>query len=395
MAARLESLEDGFTQASENIYSAPRIEVVSDSAGIRDEWSALAARAAVSPYQTYSFAAGWMETIGRAERVRPFIVAARDQAGQARAILPLCTQRRAGLKIALFLGGRESNFNLPILDPDGNFDSERLRALLRQAAQVSDDPPDLVYLRNQPRRFEGFDNPLAFPNARPSASFAYGATLPARVEDLAARLSKDARKKLKRKEARLAELGELSYEHCVTGARGDAILEGLIRQKSARFSDMGVDDAFGRGVATFLKRLHSETEERALELHALSVGGRIVATYAGIVRGGRFSGMLNSFDMEEEVARCSPGDLLLHALMRNLVSRGMTHFDLGTGEARYKNAVCDETIELCDFVLPISARGAVAAPLFSAYLWLKRRVKQSAGLSRAYYRARRRIGRAK
>ncbi|WP_424362820.1 GNAT family N-acetyltransferase [Methylocystis parvus] len=392
MATRLESLTDGSTQTSEN---TTMVEVVTDPARLRDDWVALAGRASISPYQTYSFSWSWADTIGRIEDVQPFLVVARDETGRAAAILPLCVQQRAGLKIALFLGGRESNFNLPILDPNAHFDEASLRNLLRRAAKVSDDPPDLIYLRNQPRRFEGVYNPLAFAEARPSASFAYGATLPARVEDLGARLSKDARKKLKKKEARLAELGELTYEHCATGARGDAILEALIRQKSARFSDMGVDDAFGRGVVTFLKRLQNETGDRALELHALSVGGRIVATYAGIMRGGRFSGMLNSFDMDEEIARSSPGDLLLHALMRNLVSRGMTHFDLGTGEARYKNAVCDETIELCDFVLPVSARGAVAAPLFSAFLQLKRRVKQSPGLSRAYYRARRLIGRAK
>jgi CelD/BcsL family acetyltransferase involved in cellulose biosynthesis len=123
-------------------------------------------------------------------------------------------------------------------------------------------------------------------------------------------------------------------------------------------------------------------------LHALSVGGRIVAAYAGVVRGARFSAMINSFDMDEEIARSSPGDLLLHALMRNLVGRGMTAFDLGAGEARYKNAVCDETIELCDVIAPISAQGALAAPLFSAFLRLKRRVKQTPALSRAYYRLR-------
>src|SRR5512140_830587 len=103
MATRLESLKDGFAQAHENTLT---IEVLADPADIREEWIAVAARAAVSPYQSYSFASGWANTIGRVEAVRPFIVVARDAAGRATAILPLCVQRRAGLKIALFLGGR-------------------------------------------------------------------------------------------------------------------------------------------------------------------------------------------------------------------------------------------------------------------------------------------------
>jgi CelD/BcsL family acetyltransferase involved in cellulose biosynthesis len=369
------------------------IDVISDLAQIREDWIELAVRAAGSPYQSYAFMSAWADTIGRTEGVKPFIVVARDEARRPSAILPLCIERRAGLKIALFLGGRDSNFNLPIIAPGAGFDAEHMRALLREAARASDDQPDLLYLRNQPRRFERFDNPLALPEARPSASFAYGAALPAHVEELTARWSKDTRKKLKRKEARLAEFGAHAYEHCATGARGQIILDALIRQKSARLSEMGVADGVDRlGMAQFLQRLLSDG---ALELHALSVAGRIVATYAGVVRGGRFSGMLNSFEMDDAVARASPGDLLLHALMRNLVARGMTHFDLGAGEARYKSAVCDETIELCDLVLPVSARGALAAPLFSAYLRFKRHAKQSAAMSRAYQRARRLIGRAR
>jgi CelD/BcsL family acetyltransferase involved in cellulose biosynthesis len=366
------------------------ISVFTRLADARQDWTELLERAAISPYQTYSFLSAWSDTIGRAEGARPFVIVARDESGRPRAILPLCIQRRAGVDFALFLGGRESNFNLPLLDPDARYDERGMRALLIEAARAADNPPDLIYLRNQPRRFEDVDNPLAFAWARPSPSFAYGTTLPSRVEDLTGRLSKDTRKKLKKKEARLAEMGALSYEHCATGARGAEILAALIRQKSARFSELGVDISFDRlAVGQLLDRLSREAGDGALELHALSVGGRVVAAYAGVVRGGRFSGMLNSFEMDEAIARSSPGDLLLHALMRNLVSRGMTHFDLGTGEARYKSAVCDETIELCDVVMPVSARGAVAAPLFSAYLRLKRRVKRSPALSRFYYRARR------
>ncbi|QGM99250.1 GNAT family N-acetyltransferase [Methylocystis parvus] len=361
----------------------------------RDLWLELSERAAISPYQTYSFASAWFETIGRAEGVRPFIIVERDHLGRPRALLPLCVQTRAGCDIAQFLGGRESNFNLPLLAPGARYDGAGLRALLLKAARAAQSVPDLIYLRNQPRRFDAFDNPLAFPDARPSASFAYGTTLPARVEELAARLSKDARKKLKKKEARLAEMGALSYEHGVAGTRALDVIETLIRQKTARFSDMGVVDSFERRrVRAFLDRLLDQKGDGALELHALSVGGRIAATYAGIVRGGRFSGMLNSFEMDEELARSSPGDLLLHALMRNLVSRGMTHFDLGAGEARYKNAVCDETIELCDVIMPVSTRGMALAPAFSAYLQLKRRVKQNPALSGAYFRAKRLATRA-
>lgn len=390
MVTGLETLGVAPSKASRADSWLAMIDVFTRLEDARADWAELSAVATASPYQSYLLLSTWLDTIGREERLEAFVIVARDAGGRPQALLPLAIESRGGLRIAAFLGGRESNFNLGLFHPGAAFDEASLRRLLIDANARAPKPADLVYLRNQPTRFDGYDNPLAFGDARPSASFAYGATLPATAEELSARLSKDARKKLRKKESRLAEMGGLLYEHRATGERAQAILDALIEQKSTRFSEMGVGGIFDdQGPREMLRRLSAESGEGALELHGLSVGGRVVATYAGFSRGGRFSAMLNSFDMDEEVARSSPGDLLLHALMRDLVARGMTHFDLGAGEARYKNAVCNETIELCDVVMPVSWRGVVAAPLFSAFLRFKRRVKQTPALARAYARARR------
>lgn len=388
MVTRIESLEAAPLTASDQMEMA--IDVLTCVEDARAPWEELAPLAPISPYQSYRFLSAWFDTIGREEQLDAFIIIARDAAGRPRALLPLSLENRGGLRFASFLGGRESNFNLGLFRAGFDIGEQELRALLTAAARRLGDPPDLIYLRNQPRRFDGVTNPLAFEDAGPSASYAYGAVLPRTVEELTARISKDTRKKLRKKEARLAEMGELAYEHRATGERAQRILSALIEQKSARFAEMGVDGVFdGTGLQDLLRRLASESGDGALELHGLSVGGRVVATYAGVTRGGRYSAMLNSFEMDEEIARSSPGDLLLHALMRDLVSRGMTHFDLGAGEARYKNAVCNETIELCDVILPVSRKGAVAAPFFSALLQAKRRVKQDQRFMRAYAAARR------
>ncbi len=353
------------------------IEVIESLEAARDAWAELSPHAAVSPYQSHRFLSNWFETVGRRAGLEPFIIVARDPAGRPRALLPLCVGVRSGLRIAAFLGGRDSNFNLGLLHRNAAFDERSLRDILLAAARKLPKPPDLVYLRHQPRRFDGVANPLAFSTAIPSASFAYGRSLPASVDALTASLAKDARKKLRRKEARLAEFGEVVYEHAATGERARAILSALVQQKSARFAQVGLDNILDAGVIELLERASAESGEGALEAHGLSVGGRIVATYVGLVRNGRFSAMMNSFDMDEEIARNSPGELLLHALMRNLVDRGFTAFDLGVGEARYKNAVCDETIELCDVVMATRWRGVPAALLLSVFLRSKRLVKQS------------------
>jgi CelD/BcsL family acetyltransferase involved in cellulose biosynthesis len=361
------------------------IDVFTKMEDARNDWLALSREAVISPYQSYAFLSAWLDTAGRADGVEPFVIVSRDAEGRPNALLPFCVMDRK-IRIALFMGGRESNFNLPLLPPNAGHDSASMRALLNRAARHAPSGPDLYYLRNQPRRFVNFENPLVDNTDQKSVSFAYGTTLPASAEELAARFSSDTRKKLRRKEARLAELGPVAYDHCANGARGAAIVDALIRQKSERF---GVGAAFLRcDMPKFLNTLRDTAEDGGVELHALRVGERIVATYVGVMRGRRFSAMLNSFEQDEAIARCSPGDLLLHALMRHLVARGTTHFDLGAGEARYKSSVCNETIELYNAILPVTARGFLAAPMLTAYLRLKRRVKRTPSLINAYQRLR-------
>lgn len=354
----------------------------------RADWEELFAEAPASAYQAYDFARIWFET--RAGGLRPMIVVARAADLRPIALLPLALERRGPLRIARFLGGKDSNFNLGLFRRGVAFEEKDIRELLREAARSAPERVDLFLLGNQPRVFDRVSNPLVLRGSRPSPSFAYGTALPAQASELDARLANDARKKLRKKQARLEKLGALAFEHAATGARAREIADALLAQKSARLREASVDASFDRpDMRDFVRRLSAATGDGALETHALTLDGRIIATYAGLTHGGRFSAMLNSFDMDEEIARSSPGDLLLHALLRNLVARGFTHFDLGVGEARYKNAICDETFELFDTIAPASPKGAVAAPLLAALLQAKRKIKQTPWMSRSLARLRR------
>jgi len=349
----------------------------------REDWIALRETAAVSPYQNYDYVAAWFETIGRARRLEPMIVVARDSDGRPLALFPLATREAAGLRVAEFLCGRESNFNIGLFHPGRGLD---WRGLLLAAAHGRPKPPDLLYLRNQPRGFGAFENPLLGRDACPSPSFAYGTALPDNVVALDCQTSGASRKKLRKKERRLTELGALVFEHGASGERAREIIAALIAQKSALLAAKGVAGVFDAPeMRAFLERA---CHAGALEVHALRLSERVIATYVGLAMDGRFSALANSYDMDEEIARCSPGDILLRAVMRDLVARGFDYFDLGVGEARYKEAVCEETIALYDLVIPVTSRGALAAPLLRIFLGGKRRVKQTPWLSRLSERAR-------
>ncbi len=115
-----------------------------------------------------------------------------------------------------------------------------------------------------------------------------------------------------------------------------------------------------------------------MEVHALYLveSGRVLATFGGAVSDRRFSGMMTAFDADPEIARYSPGDLLLQHLVRDQTDRGRQGFDLGVGEARYKASVCDETIGLVDAVLPVSLPGRAYGAAAEAGARLKRRIKR-------------------
>lgn len=361
------------------------LEVFARVEDARDDWRALLAETAASPYQNYDYARLWAATIGRAEGLTPAIVVLRDARGTPYALFPFATRRsKFGLRVAEYICGRESNLNLPLIRPGLDID---FAACLRAAAAKMPEPPDLYLLKSQPRRFDGEDNPLVPPGAERSPSAAYGASLGRTFAPMEERFSSGLRKKLRYHRRKLQQIGALAFEHAADGARKSRIVRALCAQKAARLAHLGTANPFAHdAMSGFLAAI---AEHGVLEVHALSINARVVATYVGLAHAGRFSVLANSFELDKEVARFGPGEVLLHALLDDLGSRGFLEFDLGIGEAAYKDAVCDEKIELFDAVFAVSAAGAIAAPLYCAATRAKREIKRRPWLARPIERLRR------
>jgi CelD/BcsL family acetyltransferase involved in cellulose biosynthesis len=115
----------------------------------------------------------------------------------------------------------------------------------------------------------------------------------------------------------------------------------------------------------------------AIELHALMLGDRIVAAFGAAVDDILCCGMFTSFDADPAIARASPGELLMLEVIHFQCGQGRRAFDLGVGEARYKNSLCDEVEELVDVTLPITARGRIYVARADGLLRLKGLAKQT------------------
>ena len=359
-----------------------RIAVHDNARDAEAAWGELEAIAPASCYQTRAWLTAWMETVGAAKDAKPMLISAHDAAGRAVLFLPLCTVRSGGQTVARFMGGKDSNFNMALIRPGTQIGVEDVRALLLGAREKAVRKPDLYMLQNQPQMWEGALNPLSLLPHQPSPSFGYKTALAADAEAfLRGKVSKDTARKLRRKESKLAEIGQVAYVTAADATEARPIIKAFLEQKTARLKGMGITGLFDTPAehAFFEKGSEPDTATglAGARWHALTAGTRILAVYAGSVHRGRFHGMVSSFDMSPDVSACSPGELLLKWLVADCCRRGLATFDLGVGEAGYKNAWCDVAEPLFDTLLPVGVPGRARAALEAARLGLKRRIKQT------------------
>jgi CelD/BcsL family acetyltransferase involved in cellulose biosynthesis len=368
--------------AQDHRLAFAKVEIHRDAGSVLAAWAQLEAIAPVSAYQTRAFLLPWLETLGAARKIEPLFIIARDRQGQVLALLCLGIERRGLFRKAIFLGGKDSNFNLGLFRPDAGFTAADLLALFRAAAEaLGPEAPDVFLLKNQPFEWEKAQNPFALLPHQPSPSFAYGTTLANDVKAfLASKLSKEPRRKLRKKETRLSAMGPVGLIEREHESDMQKILDAFFVEKIARCKEQAIDADFSQpAMRAFFDRLSrtADTSKPWLELYGLTLGGRVIATYAGAIHRGRFSTMVNSFDADPEIAKSSPGDLLLVKLLARLCERGVASFDLGIGEARYKATYCDITIPLFDVVIAFGLKGHFFGACYVLTSRVKRAVKQN------------------
>ena len=342
-----------------------RVEAYETLEDARPAWAALADSVSASPYQSFDFARIWFAGLGTASGATPLIVVARDDADTPVALLPLARVARGLLRLAAFFGAKDSNFNLGLFRPDREWSRDDLDVLFAEAARCARPRIDAFLLVNQPLSWRGFANPLAAAPRQPSASYAYATALPGDYSAwLDAHASKDAKKKM--------------------------------RKKRARLEAIGVRDPYASPAAhDFLATL---AHDKTLELHTLFHGDRIIAVFGALPGIDRLCGLFIAHDSDPEIARSSPGEIIVQAVVADAITRGFVEMDLGVGEARYKDDWCEIVEPLFDSAFGFGPLGAVAAGLFLARQRLKRRIKGSpqllAGVRRALACFRRRTGAA-
>jgi CelD/BcsL family acetyltransferase involved in cellulose biosynthesis len=359
------------------------IRTLRDPADARSEWLALQDNSFGTMFTSHEWLSSWFSHVARARGIEALIVVG-DIDGQPAFLLPLAIMpaARGLLRVGRFLGDFHGNQNSGLWRKDilaGIHGQSLHKALLKVGREHGIDLFDLKYV---PAEIDGRIHPLVDRHAIESLNAVHALPLEPDFETLYRnRRSSSARKKLRTKEKKLAETGALSCRKAGDAETALHFLDTLVAQRSARQASQGIPNVFEPAdVRAFLsdQLLASLREgDNRVTIHALEAGGRIRATYLCGMQFGRYHAYTNSID--EDVAACSPGDILLNHVIADACRSGAESFDFGLGAERYKTAWADKEV-LMDVKIPVTTKGHAAQEAIRHLRQIKRRIRNTPAL---------------
>src|SRR5690242_14474134 len=367
-----------------------RIDIISDLAEVEAVWRDFEARQVSTPYQRFDLLAAWQREIGARESAEPRIVIAYDADGRALVLLPLVLRTKHGVRIASFMGGKHTTFNMALWNRE--FAREAtvtdLAALLSGMRAKSS--ADVLALTQQPQHWQDDLNPFVlWPRQRSANDCPLLTMIPGDPPEN--RISNSFRRRMKTKERKLQGPG---YRHHIAEADADIdrLLDWFFQVKPLRMAEQKLPDVFAEpGVADFVRnacRTRRSGGGRVIDIHALECDDEVIAIFAGVADGQRFSMMFNTYTMSER-SRYSPGLILMRHIIDHYAERNYRALDLGIGSDDYKRLFCKSDEAIFDSFVPLTVRGKMIAIAMSGLNRLKRQVKHNPillGLARRVFR---------
>ena len=356
------------------------IDIVHDLSAAEAVWRSLeAAETSFTPYQRFDFLSAWQREVGAREGLVPFIVIGYDCERRPLLLLPLALRQSYGARCAGFMGGKHSTFNMALFDRDfaASATHADLEGLISAISQKSE--ADVLALHQQPLRWRDLPNPLALLPHQPSANdcpllvMAPGATL----------VSNSFRRRLKSKERKLQSLP--GYRSQVVSSEADIVrlLDWFFRIKPLRMAEQKLPNVFAEpGIEAFIRSACTAKLAgggHAIDIHALECDEEVIAIFAGVADGHRFSMMFNTYTMSAN-SKYSPGLILMRDIIDHYAARDYRALDLGIGSDDYKRLFCKDDEPIFDSFIPLSQRGKLAAGLMSGVNRTKRLVKHNPAL---------------
>jgi CelD/BcsL family acetyltransferase involved in cellulose biosynthesis len=314
------------------------------------DWRAIERESTLStPFQSFAVA----EAAARAHLAHghePHIIVVREH-GIAVAILPLVLTSMAGNRVLRFLGDPLIQYGDALLSRGGS-EAHLVQALLA-AGKLGADAALLRKVRSDAKIA-----PLLSRRAHVSS------VEEAPYVDLRRETGLPPRdmRELRRYRRRLAEIGDVRLNitrgvdalHCVQTAL--ELKRGWLKAKGFSSSVIG-DDAW-ESVLISLVTDHANL----LACARLEVGGKLAAIEIAVTHGKRWHAFLGATN--PEFAKSGPGQVQMADTIAHAREQGFSAYDLLAPADPFKRVIATGAIAVCDYALPLSLQGQVAARAF-------------------------------
>ena len=345
-------------------------------------------------FQSEAWLACYQDTLGQAAGEEPLLLTVKE-GGSVRMLVPLAFSRRGGLRTVTFMGGRVTDYNAPLADPDfarnlSRTGAERLWQALRAALPLH----DLFDLARMPATLdppEGLDgavpNPLAaLPGAKPAGQ-AQGLRLTGSYEAVSASFKTSFNARQRRSWRKLRDRGTVAFTVAETPEALAPVLDAMRGMKSRRWLETGNPDAFADpAFRAFYDRIAvSRLAEGCVHGDLMTIDGVPIAAHLGLVQRGRFYYLMLGWEAGEWRAFAT-GRLMLDAMLRWTCEQGLSVFDFTVGDEPYKQDWVDTDLPLYRYEAATSARGLAILSARAAGRGLRRRAKRVQWLRNAIRR---------
>jgi len=335
-----------------------------------------------TPYQRFDLLSNWQRQVGERDSLLPFLVIARDSERRPLLLLPLALRHEHGVRTACFMGGKHTTFNMALWDRDfaGDATAADLDALISAIRERSE--ADVLALGQQPLRWRDLPNPMAL---LPHQASANDCPLLTMVPGAApsALISNSFRRRLKGKERKLQMLPGYRYGVATTDSEIKRLLDWFFLIKPLRMAEQKLPNVFAEpGVEDFIRgacMAPLADGDHAIDIHALECDDEVIAIFAGVADGHRYSMMFNTYTMSGN-SRYSPGLILMRNIIDHYAGLGYRALDLGIGSDDYKRLFCKSDEPVFDCFIPLSLRGRLAASAMAGINRAKHLVKHNQAL---------------
>ncbi len=293
------------------------------------------------------------------------------------------------------MGGKHATFNMAIWDRDFAADaSPRRSRMLSLRRSTSVKASTFWHSISNLCTWQDLPNPMALLPHQTSANDCPAMTMVPGAPETT-RISHSMRQRLKTKERKLKALPGYRYQLAVSDADIKRLLDCFFRIKPLRMAEQKLPNVFAEpGVEDFIRDAGMTPRldgGRVIEIHALENDDEVIALFAGVADGYRFSMMFNTYTMSA-ISRYSPGLILMRHIIDHYAEHGYRTLDLGIGSDELQKAVLQGG--RTDLRLLRSAQSAwlAAAAAMSAANRAKRLVKHNPALLRLAQKLRRAFG---